>query len=214
VTASLSRGRGGGGNGGDHDRRGHPRPARRLVVALRLKGETVDEIVGMARVMRPSPARPLRGPSLLDTCGTGGARQRLVQRLEAAAFVAAGAGAIVAKHGKSRHDQPVRLRRRPRGPGREDRLSPGGGGLLPAEAGVGFMFAPAFHPRCASPPPAAGDRRPDGVQCPRPAHQPRRRSSPGAGVASAALAERWRRCWSVWAAATPWCAREDGDWTR
>src|SRR5262245_34322190 len=69
-----------------------------FVTALRMKGETVDEIVGMARAMREHSlhvevdARPL-----LDTCGTGGSSKKVFNASTSAAFVAAGAGAKVAK---------------------------------------------------------------------------------------------------------------------
>ncbi|MBT5775275.1 MAG: anthranilate phosphoribosyltransferase, partial [Dehalococcoidia bacterium] len=71
-----------------------------FLTALRMKGETVDEIVGMAKAMREHAlhveidARPL-----LDTCGTGGSSKKIFNASTAAAFVAAAAGAKVAKHG-------------------------------------------------------------------------------------------------------------------
>src|SRR4030042_128784 len=64
-----------------------------FVTALRLKGETVDEIVGMARVMRQKALRVTVAGPLLDTCGTGGDHQGTFNVSPAAAFVCAGAGA-------------------------------------------------------------------------------------------------------------------------
>ena len=70
------------------------------LVAMRLKGETIDEIIGSAEAMRQHATKiASTKPNLLDTCGTGGDRSYTFNISTVSALVAAGAGAIVAKHG-------------------------------------------------------------------------------------------------------------------
>ena len=133
-----------------------------FLVALRLKGESVDEIVGMARVMR-AHVRPVeidRGP-LLDTCGTGGSGMKSFNVSTAAAFVAAGAGAVVAKHGNraaTSHSGSADLLE---ALGAELALEPDAVARCIERTGVGFMFAQAYHPAMRH---AAGPRRELGVR--------------------------------------------------
>lgn len=132
-----------------------------FLIALRLKGETVEEIAGMARVMREHALRvEVEGP-LLDTCGTGGDARGTFNVSTAAALVAAGAGARIAKHGN---------RAMTSGCGSADVLEALGGkiDLSPErvaecieKTGFGFMFAQAFHPAMKH---AAGPRREIGVR--------------------------------------------------
>ncbi|MEX0683861.1 MAG: anthranilate phosphoribosyltransferase [Dehalococcoidia bacterium] len=132
-----------------------------FLVALRLKGETVDEISGMARVMRDHALRVTVDGPLLDTCGTGGDGRGTFNVSTASAFVAAGAGARVAKHGN---------RAMSSGCGSADVLEALGAkiNLMPEqvaqcidETGFGFMFAQAFHPAMKY---AAPTRREIGVR--------------------------------------------------
>jgi anthranilate phosphoribosyltransferase len=118
-----------------------------FVTALRMKGETVDEITGMARTMRAYalhvevPERPL-----LDTCGTGGSRQKKFNASTAAAFVAAAAGAKVAKHGNRAATSQSGSADLLEALGANITLGPRQVAECIHRAGVGFMFAQTMHP--------------------------------------------------------------------
>jgi anthranilate phosphoribosyltransferase len=118
-----------------------------FLTALRMKGETSTELVGFARVMREK-AEPLWNgevPAVLDTCGTGGDGSGTFNISTAAAFVAAGAGIKIAKHGNRSASSRC---------GSADVMEALGLDIqMPIErlrraimeVGVGFLFAPRFH---------------------------------------------------------------------
>ena len=127
---------------------GSPTPAQfgAFVAALSVRGETSEEIAGMATVMRARALRVDAGDNLVDTCGTGGDGQNTYNISTAAAFVVAGAGGKVAKHGNRAATSQC---------GSADVLEALGVKIdLPPEAvaecirraGVGFMFAQTYHP--------------------------------------------------------------------
>jgi anthranilate phosphoribosyltransferase len=132
-----------------------------FVVALRLKGETVDEIVGMVRVMREKALRVNIDGPLLDTCGTGGDAKGTFNVSTAAAFVAAGAGARIAKHGNRAMTSACGSADVLEALGVKIELSPEGVAACIQQTGFGFMFAQAFHPAMKF---AAGLRREIGVR--------------------------------------------------
>jgi anthranilate phosphoribosyltransferase len=132
-----------------------------FLTALRLKGETVDEITGMARVMRAKAFRVDCDSALLDTCGTGGDASGTFNVSTAAAFVAAAAGAKVAKHGNRAMSSRCGSADVLEALGAKIDLSPEGASKCLEETGFCFMFAPRFHPAMRF---AAGPRREIGIR--------------------------------------------------
>ncbi len=117
-----------------------------FVVALRMKGETPEEIAGMARAMREKSLRVQVSVPVVDTCGTGGDDKHWFNISTCAAFVAAGAGVAVAKHGNRAMSGATGSADVLEKLGVKIALSPEGVKRCIEEAGIGFMFAQAFHP--------------------------------------------------------------------
>jgi anthranilate phosphoribosyltransferase len=117
-----------------------------LVIALRAKGESVDELVGFVRTMRDFAQRVEVSGRLLDTCGTGGDRAGTFNVSTAAALVCAGAGAKVAKHGNRAASSRCGSADVLEALGVRIDLPPDGVAVCIEEAGIGFCFAPVFHP--------------------------------------------------------------------
>jgi len=137
-----------------------------FITALRLKGETIDEIAGAARVMRLKASKICLNPNskdetILDTCGTGGDNANTFNVSTASALVAAGGGIKVAKHGNRAVSSKC---------GSADVLEALGVKLdltvidverCLREVGIGFLFAPLFHGAMKY---AAGPRREIGIR--------------------------------------------------
>ena len=129
--------------------RGEATPAQigGFLVALRVKGETADEIAGFAEAMRDHvvPVRPARG-DLVDTAGTGGDNAHTLNISTAAALVAAAAGAAVAKHGNRAVSSSSGSADVLEALGFELEQEPARIAQSIDEFGFGFMFAPTHHP--------------------------------------------------------------------
>jgi anthranilate phosphoribosyltransferase len=133
-----------------------------FITALRLKGETVDEITGCARVMREKVTKiEPRADLLVDTCGTGGDGAHTFNISTTAALVAAGAGLHIAKHGNRSVSSKS---------GSADVLKSLGVNIeadaatvarCVDEVGIGFLFAPMLHPAMKY---AIGPRREIGIR--------------------------------------------------
>jgi anthranilate phosphoribosyltransferase len=122
-----------------------------FLAALRFKGETVDEVVGLASAMRRHAPRifadghPIAEEALVDTCGTGGAALGTFNVSTATAFVVAGAGVRVAKHGNRSATSLCGSADVLEQFGMRIDLPPERVARAIEEVGIGFLFAPAMH---------------------------------------------------------------------
>ena len=130
--------------------RGEASPAQTaaLLMGLRAKGETAEEIAGAARALRSAMVRLVADdPDLLvDTCGTGGGRVGTLNLSTAAALVVAGAGVPVAKHGNRSFTSRSGSADVLEALGVDISLSPDRAASVLRRAGIVFLFAPTYHP--------------------------------------------------------------------
>jgi anthranilate phosphoribosyltransferase len=148
----------------DEIMQGYATPAQiaGFLIALRTKGETVDEITGCARAMRRAAisVRPRSG-TLIDTCGTGGDGTGTFNISTTTAFVVAGAGLAVAKHGNRNVSSKSGSADVLSSIGVNIELTPNQVAACIDQVGIGFLFAPHLHPAMKY---AGGPRRELGVR--------------------------------------------------
>jgi anthranilate phosphoribosyltransferase len=118
-----------------------------LLMGLRAKGETADELAGATRALRAAMVRvDIADNHLVDTCGTGGGTVSTFNISTVAAFVAAGAGAVVPKHGNRSYTSRCGSADVLEALGLRIMLDAKAAGRVLQEARVVFLFAPNFHP--------------------------------------------------------------------
>lgn len=171
--------------------RAAPTQIAAFIVALRAKGETVDEMVGLVRAMYDMAVTVDVGVPVVDTAGTGGDGSGTFNISTTAALVAAGAGAKVAKHGNRAASSRTGSADVLEELGVPIELEPEQVAQLVREAGFGFFFAPRFHPAMRF---AAPVRRQLGVPTVfnflGPLANPARARRQAIGVADGRMAER------------------------
>ena len=184
-----------------------------FLIALRIKGETIEEITGCARVMREK-GTPIRSPysNVIDTCGTGGDGLHTFNISTTAAFVVAGAGVPVAKHGNRAMSSRCGSADLLQALGVAIELSPQMAETCLTEVGITFLFAPLFHTAMKY---AIGPRREIGVRTIFNILGPltnllgpsgRFWASPGKSMLSP-----WHVYWATWAPREPlWCTAQMG----
>ncbi|MFC1962009.1 anthranilate phosphoribosyltransferase [Chloroflexota bacterium] len=162
-----------------------------FVTALRMKGETVAEIVGLAKTMRAKAVPVKVSESVVDTCGTGGDGAHTFNISTTAAFVAAGVGLKVAKHGNRAMSSRCGSADVLEALGIKIDLNAAQVQRCLEKVGIGFMFAPVFHPAMKY---AANPRREIGIRTIfnilGPLTNPAGASAQVLGVADASLVEK------------------------
>jgi anthranilate phosphoribosyltransferase len=165
-----------------------------FVTALRVKGESADEIAGLASVMRAKSVRVETGGPVIDIVGTGGDNSRSFNISTAAAFVAAGAGLKVAKHNNRAMTSQCGSADVLEALGIKIELDAAQVQDCIERVGIGFMFAPLFHPSMKF---AAAPRREIGIRTVfnilGPLTNPALAEAQVLGVASAELGEKMAR---------------------
>jgi len=117
-----------------------------FLVALKMKGESASELAGFVRGMREHMIRVDAGDDVVDNCGTGGDGSGTFNISTTASFVMAGAGAHVAKHGNRSISSATGAADVLEALGVPVTASPEDAARLIRDVGIGFLFAPAFHP--------------------------------------------------------------------
>ena len=117
-----------------------------LLAALHMRGETSDEIAGFASALRANALRVVVDDGAIDVVGTGGDRSNSINISTISAIVVAGAGGHVAKHGNRAASSRCGSADVLEALGVKIELGPAGVAACVREAGIGFMFAPRYHP--------------------------------------------------------------------
>ncbi|MBI4399569.1 anthranilate phosphoribosyltransferase [Candidatus Micrarchaeota archaeon] len=117
-----------------------------FLTALRMKGETVEEIASFARVMRANAIRIIPKVEVFDTCGTGGDKIKTFNVSTTVAFVLAGAGLHIAKHGNRAVTSKAGSADVLEALGVNLSIQAGEVATCVEKIGIGFLFAPLFHP--------------------------------------------------------------------
>lgn len=186
-----------------------------FVVALRAKGESADELGGLLEAVlehaAPVPITDAQRDAAIDIVGTGGDRSHSINVSTMAAIVCAGAGATVLKHGARGASSKAGTADVLEALGVAIELTPDGVAACVAEAGIGFCFAPAFHPafRFAGP-----SRREIGIPTVfnllGPMANPGRVRRQVIGVANAGFAERMVETLRLHGSTHAWVVHGDG----
>src|SRR5437868_7509138 len=138
-----------------------PSQSAAFAIALRMKGETPDEIAGLAEVMRDAATRVNAGSNVVDVVGTGGDGAGTFNISTLSALLVASAGGHVAKHGNRSVTSACGAADFLEAVGIAIDLGPDGVARCVEEAGFGFMFAPQYHPAMRA---AIAPRREIGVR--------------------------------------------------